>query len=149
MKYASCIYRVLNHFTDNSCWHLNRSAQDFQDYRNSLTAQWDDTAAADINARFLGPHAEDEARMRGFLERKNVAIQQLCEKLNEVERVNDQIRSLSEKIQQALVACEEDLRRSVTNYDFSHNRKNDAEARIPQTIVLLNTANQNEFSPTY
>lgn len=149
MKYSSIIRQLLNQFTDTSFWQLTRYAQELQDYRGMLIGQWDDNASRDINGQYLNPHAEDEAVMRGLLEKKQLTIGQLCEKLDTIEQVNNQIKALSEEIHKLLIHCEEDLRKAVTNYDFSLNRKNDAEVKIPQTIALLNTANQNEFSPTY
>lgn len=149
MKYSSPVHQLLNYFKDASFWQLSRYAQDLQDYRAMLVGQWDDNAAREINGQYLNPHAEDEAAMRALLEKKQMAVQQLCDKLDDIERVNNQIKALSEEIQKLLIGCEEDLRKSVTNYDFSLNKRNEAETRMPQTIALLKTANQNEFAPAY
>lgn len=149
MKYSIPIRRSLNQFTDTSFWQLTRYAQDLQDYRSVLAGQWDDNASRDINGQYLNPYAEDETAMRIVLEKKQLAIGQLCEKLDTIEQINNQIKALSEEIHKLLIHCEEDLRKAVTNYEFSLNRQNEATIKIPETIALLNTANKNEFSPNY
>jgi hypothetical protein len=149
MKYSSFIYQHLNQYTDSSLWQLNRYSQDFQDHRNAVVGQWDDSASAEINARHLNPHAEDDAAMRALLEKKNLTIQQLCGKLNEIEEINEQIKVHSREIHGLLIHCDDDLRKAATNFNFSVNKKNSGELKIPQTIALLNQANQNEFSPSY
>lgn len=147
MKYSSFIYQHLNRYIENGLWQLNRYAQDFQEHRTTIAGQWDDQAAAEINARHLNPHAEDDANMRAQLEEKNLALQQLCEKLNLVEHGNEQVKMLSREIQRILVHCDDDLRKAETNYGFSFSEKNKGERNIPDTISLLNQANQNEYFP--
>lgn len=149
MKYSSSIYQLLNTFRDNTFWNLNHYAHELQAYRSDVSGQWDDSASTTINNQYLHPHAEDEAGMRNLLERKHVVVQHLCNKLDEIEKLNEQVKVLSEEIQKLTLDCAEDLRKSVTNYDFAINKRMEAENRIPQTITLLNTANQGEFSPTY
>jgi hypothetical protein len=149
MKYSSSINSLLNYFKDTSFWQLNQYSNELKNYRQDLSGQWDDNAASEIQHQYLNPHEEDEIAMRGWFEKQYQTIQQLTLNLDQVETVNINILSISEEIRILTSDSEEDLRKAVTNFDFSSNRKNDAETKIPTITSLLSSANQGEYTVSY
>jgi hypothetical protein len=149
MKYSSSINSLLNYFKDTSFWRLNQYSNELRNYRQDLSGQWDDNAASEIQHQYLNPHDEDETAMRGWLEKQYQTIEQLSLNLDKVEIVNNNILSISEEIRTLTSDSAEDLRKAVTNFDFSSNRKNDAETKIPIIISLLSSANQGECTASY
>ena len=149
MKYSGSINGLLNYFRDTSFWQLSQFSNELKNYRQDLAGQWDDNAAADIRHQYLNPHEEDETEMRSWLEKQQQTIQQLTVKLDEVEGINNNILALSEEISALISSCEEDLRKTITNFDFASNRNNNAESKIPVITGLISSANQGEYSVSY
>ncbi|RMG67070.1 MAG: hypothetical protein D6722_13875 [Bacteroidetes bacterium] len=120
---------------------MNHHARHVQTYRDQHRGQWDDSAAHELNSRYLEPHQEDDARMRAQLDEQLAALKSLDAEIDQVNRLGERIRQLAAAIMAELDHSRADLDQASQTLDYFHWQTGDMKRLMDQARAEITQAN--------
>lgn len=126
----------------NELWLLQQKYRDLQEYRSEIRVVWDDSAAREINNRYLNSHETDAGQTQIALSRQSSTLQQVDEKVDEVDREVHLAEKLSSEIAHNITKADEELRHVNKHLDLFAQYNSDALSAITSIHQLINSANE-------
>lgn len=121
-------------------WKFDHQSRAVQDFRASMWGVWDDSAAREINLRYLNPHESDDAAMRSALTSQN---DHLAVAHTHAERANDHARhadACSQQIYELVQQANINIRTGYSYLKSSDHFFNETLKRFAQVQThILNT----------
>jgi hypothetical protein len=127
---------------EDDLWLLQQKYRALQEYRSEIRIVWDDSAAREINNRYLHSHETDAERMQIALIRQSITLQQVDEKLDNVARQVHLAEELSSEIAHNITTADEELRKVNVHLDLFAQYNSDALSAITSIHQLINNANE-------
>jgi DNA integrity scanning protein DisA with diadenylate cyclase activity len=122
-------------------WDARQNFRTFQEYRDDIRAAWNDSAAREINQRFLHPNSEDSSNYLKELSYQLQLLTSISEKVREVSQLFAEANQLSQQIDQLKITISEEMNLAAANHDQSKDNFSRAESAIQITKALINRAN--------
>jgi len=123
-------------------WYTKQQSRTLHEFRQEIQGLWDDSAARDINMRYLNPHQDDDNKMVDGFQGQYDALEKAKVKLNSANEHALQAEKLSQEIFELLEATQQDV---DTAYHFEEQYKEHhfitrtLLAQIAQSIALANS----------
>jgi len=126
---------------EDELWFLQQKYRDLQEYRAEIRAVWDDSAAHELNGRYLNPHEADAEMMQNALVKQLDTLEQVNEKLEIASKLAHFAEKLSLEVSQRLTSADETLVDVYKNLDLSAQYNSKAKSNIPLIYRVIASAN--------
>lgn len=127
---------------EDDLWLLQQKYRALQEYRSEIRVVWDDSAAREINNRYLNSHENDAEKMQIALIKQSSTLQQVDEKLDEVAKQVHLAEELSSEIAHNITTADEELRKVNMHLDLFAQNNYEALSAITSIHQLINSANE-------
>lgn len=132
--------RAVNLQSDN-LWHLMAQSKALQEFRQEIRFSWDDSAAKDVNKRYLDPLDEENEQFIAKLKKlcqNIVTIENLYKNITEIIR---KANAQSVKITELLQEVHSDVQVAYTHHDKSIEDVERSKILVQETADLISQAN--------
>lgn len=126
---------------DEMLWLMFQQSRSLQDLRRDISHVWDDTAARDVNSRYLNSHEEDDNRIKISLHEQKSLLEQADRKLGAAEDFAREIDECAALVTEKLRFAEQDMENAYSHYDLYVQYNSDARLKFPLVRELINHAN--------
>ena len=116
---------------EETLWYMKQQSRSLQDYRKDIQKRWNDSAASDLNNRYLNPHAEDVEEMLRSLEQQQTALKQTDTHLESANNSAIAANKLSEEIGNLLEFTQQELERSYSDYQVYQENHAATKSLLP------------------
>lgn len=110
-------------------WSMSQRSRGLHGFRSELRIIWNDTAAQEIDGRYLNPQQEDDAHMQQCLGAQEHAIEQAQRQLAAAQDLAQQASRLSQQVADFLDECTRETsvaynhRETFSNFDEIASQK--------------------------
>lgn len=122
-------------------WRMAQESRRLQDLRREIEGIWNDTAARDLNSRYLHPHQDDDAQMGSSYRQQNDNLDQSEDKIAAAHEHGNSANQLSAQISETLNIADEEIRNAHRSYDLYVGYQADARAQLPLVQDFIRRAN--------
>jgi exonuclease VII small subunit len=126
---------------EDELWLLQQKFRDLKEYRIEIRAVWDDSAAHELNSRYLNPHEADAEDMQNAMINQYDALEQTNSRLEMTSALLRKAENLSQQVAQRLASADETLIDVHKQLDLSVNYRSEAESGIPEVHRIIAIAN--------
>jgi hypothetical protein len=126
---------------EDELWLIQQKFRDLQEYRLEIRAVWDDSAAYELNSRYLNPHEGDAEDMQNAIIKQYDALEQTNDRLEIISELLSKAEKISQKVAQRLVSADETLIDVHKQLDLSANYRSEAKHGIPEVHRIIANAN--------
>jgi hypothetical protein len=126
---------------EETLWSMSQQSRVLQELRQEIGRVWDDEAAREMNSRFLNPHEQDDARMRGAMNDQTELLKRAGRELDSAKDFARQIDECAAAVAERLRFAEQDMDSAYSNFDLYVHYNAEAVAKFPVVQELIRRAN--------
>jgi hypothetical protein len=127
---------------EEALWYIRQRSRALQEFRDSVALLWDDTAASELNLRYLNPHQEDAEQLVGQLTEQHGLLESTKQRVQLTFDLALQAEKHSLECAESLEQCEKERRNSEEYYELFREFQSNSQQRFPQIDGLIDKANQ-------
>lgn len=126
---------------EETLWLMSQQSRVLQDLRKDVGRVWDDEAAREVNSRYLNPHEQDDARMRGEMDEQRQLLERAGRELEAAKEFARQADECAAAVAEKLRFAEQDMDSAYSNFDLYVHYNAEANSKFPAVRELIGRAN--------
>jgi hypothetical protein len=126
---------------EETLWLMSQQSRVLQDLRKDVSRVWDDEAAREVNSRYLNPHEQDDARMRGEMDEQRQLLERAGRELESAKEFAQQADECAAAVAEKLRFAEQDMDSAYSNFDLYVHYNAESNSKFPVVQELIRRAN--------
>jgi hypothetical protein len=120
---------------------MSQQSRRLQDLRHEIEGVWQDSAARDLNARYLQPHQNDDSQMLISYRQQSASLEQAEDNILAAHEHGNTAGQLTLQIEEMLQVSDEELRNAQRCLEMYSGHQSDARAQLPLVQKFIGRAN--------